>query len=85
MEILKKMVGLIQHDLRVTNKETYYVTAKASGLRPEAIHKIEGSPMQGSAGSLQRYIDSYCDRFPARAYKLFYNAAIDVAQQKVFD
>lgn len=85
MEILKKIVGLISHDLRVTNKESYYVTAKQSGLRPEAIHKIEGEQLQGSAESLQRYIDSYCGRFPSRAYKLFYNAAIDVAQTKAFD
>lgn len=84
MEYIKKLVGLIAKDLRHSRNESVYRTSKESGLRPDVINNIESGQIDGRAISLARYIDSYCNRFPASAYKMFYNMSIDVAQQNVF-
>lgn len=80
--IIEDIVSFIKHDLRQSRRETYYATAKATGLRMEVIKKLESEPLQGKAESLALYIDNYCCRFPATAYKLFYEAATNAGQQK---
>lgn len=83
-KILERIVKLIKHDLRDCRKESVYATSKASGLRPDVINSIESeSAPLGRAQSLCTYIDSYSSRYPASAYKMFYNAAIEVAQTKL--
>lgn len=80
--VVEKVVETIKHDLRSVKKESLYVTSKETGLRPEVIKKIENVPIQGKAESLVIYIDSYCSRFPAAAFKLLYEAATLAGQKK---
>lgn len=41
-KVVDKLVDYIRRDLRERRKETYYATAKASGLRSEVISKRLG-------------------------------------------
>lgn len=85
-EITFQIVDAIRHDLRDHRKESYYESAKLSGMRAEVIKKLEADTRNPSCAgsSIYAYIDSYCSRFPACAYKIFYNIAMVVAQQEVF-
>ena len=85
-EITFQIVDSIRHDLRDRRQESYYETAKESGMRAEVIKKLENNTRCPSCAgtSIYAYIDSYCNRFPASAYKIFYNIAMVVAQQEVF-
>lgn len=85
-QVTEKLIDYIKHDLRVKRNETYYTTAKASGLRAEVIKKLEKEPMQGKAESLAIYINSWCSRFPNTAYHVLYDIAVSTGQQKeLFD
>lgn len=85
-EITFQIVDAIRHDLRDRRKESYYESAKLSGMRAEVIKKLEADTHHPSCAgtSIYAYIDNYCNRFPASAYKIFYNIAMVVAQQEVF-
>lgn len=85
-EITFRIIDAIRHDLREKRAESYYQTAKESGMRAEVIKKLEADARHPSCAgsSIYAYIDSYCNRFPASAYKIFYNIAMVVAQQEVF-
>ena len=85
-KVVDKLVDYIRRDLRERRKETYYATAKASGLRSEVIKNLEAKPMQGKAESLATYINSWCSRFPNTAYHVLYEIAMSTGQQKeLFD
>lgn len=85
--VTQTIITGISHSLRARHGETFYKTSKASGLRPETIHKIEEGAakgvLTGSSLSTGQYIDSFCSRFPSEAYRLFYNLSIAVAQQQI--
>ena len=85
-EITFRIVDAIRHDMRERRQESFYETAKESGMRAEVIKKLEADTRHPSCAgsSIYAYIDSYCNRFPACAYKIFYNIAMVVAQQGVF-
>lgn len=85
-EITYQIIDAIRHDLRDRRKESFYETAKESGMRAEVIKKLEADTHHPSCAgtSIYAYIDSYCSRFPAAAYKIFYNLAIVVAQKEIF-
>lgn len=78
---MEELIQYIVTDLRERLGESIYRTAKDSGLRAETIKKLE-EVRQGSAESLIKYIDSYIARYPSRAYKLYYNMAIKIAQKQ---
>lgn len=86
-EITFQIIDAIRNDLRDVRKESYYESAKESGMRAEVIKKLEADTHHPSCAgsSIYAYIDSYCSRFPGSAYKIFYNMAMKVAQTRVFD
>lgn len=83
MEIMERIVMAISRDLRCHENESYYKTAQECGMRSEVVKKLEDTEIKGSAAMLCRYIDTYCKRYPSRAYKMFYNASIAVAQSNI--
>lgn len=86
--IFYEIVKAMTHHLRSKVKESYYETAKSSGLRIDTIRMVEhcaeweDATAVGAASSWRRYIDSFCERFPDAAYIIFYNLSIAVAQRK---
>lgn len=82
--ILEVIIARMAHELRVRRRESYYVTAKDSNLRAETIKKIEDFA-GGNFSSVDAYMTSFCRRFPSVAYSIFYNAALEAAQQNMFE
>lgn len=78
--IIMIIVRKIAEDLR--KRESRYMTAKGSHMRMETVSAVENG--RGSARSIMDYIQYYCDKYPGAAYRLFYNAAIKIAQQQTF-
>lgn len=76
------VISQIRHQLRDRLQESYYITSINSHLRIETIKKIE-SDKGGSYKSVNDYVNSFCNRFPSDAYRIFYNVAVYIASQKL--
>lgn len=81
--ILERLVDSIAHSLRDKKRESYYLSAKSSGVRTEVLRRLEDScdgVLVGNASSLSSYVDDFCRRFPGEASMLFYNLSLVVMQ-----
>lgn len=78
-QIIVAVIDAIRHDLRVKRHVSIYATAKASGLRPDVILRIEQG--EGGLKHFCTYIESYCKSYPDDAYRIFYGVPVVICDR----